>query len=129
LTITGADKTKIYGSGNPPLTGTITGLKNADGISAGYSTAATQASDVGSYAITPAAVDRTPAKLANYDLTLVNGSLSITKAPLDVTADARNKVYGATNPSFTASYGGFRLGQTLANSGVSGSPSLTTAAD
>src|SRR5205807_146495 len=88
LTITAADKTKVYGDGNPTLTGTIAGLKNNDGITAAYSTAATAASGVGSYAITPAAVDETPAKLGNYDLTLVGGSLSITRAPLDVTADA-----------------------------------------
>src|SRR5204863_205779 len=36
--------------------------------------------------------------------------------------------YGAANPSFTASYNGFVNGQTLATSGVTGSPSLTTSA-
>jgi hypothetical protein len=77
LTITAADKTKIYGEANPVLTGTTIGIKNSDPISASYSTAALQTSAVGSYSIIPAAVDGTPSKLANYQVTLVNGTLKI----------------------------------------------------
>ena len=61
-------------------------------------------------------------------LTYVGASLVIGKAPLTVTADAASRVYGDANPVFTASFSGFKNGETLATSGVTGSPSLTTTA-
>ena len=71
LTITAADKSKItHGDANPPLTGTIAGIRNGDGITATY-VAGTAGSltwlfAIGSYGIVPTAVDASPAKLANY---------------------------------------------------------------
>src|SRR2546426_549249 len=62
----------------------------------------------------------------NYTFTFVNGQLTITKATLTVTADNKTREYGDANPAFTASYGGFKNSETLATSGVTGSPSLTT---
>ncbi|MDX2036629.1 MAG: Ig-like domain repeat protein [Isosphaeraceae bacterium] len=53
---------------------------------------------------------------------------TVAKAMLTVTADDASRTYGATNPTFTASYTGFVNGETLGTSGVTGSPSLTTAA-
>src|SRR5207245_1706690 len=53
-------------------------------------------------------------------------SFSVNKALLTVTADNKSREYGDANPVFTASYGGFKNGETLATSGVTGSPSLTT---
>ena len=44
LTVTPANAWRFYGASNPPLTGTIAGLKNGDAISATYATAATAAS-------------------------------------------------------------------------------------
>jgi len=111
LTITADGQTKIYGADNPTLTGTITGIKNGDGITASYSTVATASSGVDSYAIVPAAVDASPAKLANYAVTLVDGSLVVGKAALTVTADDKTRVYGDANPGLTVSYAGFVLGQ------------------
>src|SRR5437899_306378 len=64
----------------------------------------------------------------NYTFTFVNGQLTITKATLTVTADDKTRTYGDSNPTFTASYAGFKNGETLATSGVTGSPSLTTTA-
>jgi hypothetical protein len=65
---------------------------------------------------------------ANYTFSFVNGTLTVTKATLTVTADNKSKVYGAPNPGLTASYSGFKNGETLATSGVNGSPALTTTA-
>jgi len=79
---------------------------------------------VGTYAIQQG----TLALSGNYTLTYVAASLTITKATLTVTADNKTKVLNAANPPFTASYSGFKNGETLATSGVSGSPSLTTTA-
>ncbi|KRB43882.1 hypothetical protein ASD90_19905 [Terrabacter sp. Root181] len=108
LSITADDKAKVYGSTNPSLTGSIAGIKNGDAITATYATTATAASGVGSYAIVPTAVDSTPSTLSNYTVTLVNGSLSVTKAALTVTADHKSRTYGDANPALTVSYTGFR---------------------
>ncbi len=54
--------------------------------------------------------------------------ISVTPATLTVTADNKNRTYGATNPVFTVSYTGFAAGETLATSGVTGSPVLSTSA-
>ena len=85
LTVTVADASREYGDANPPLTGSVTGVKNTDGITASYTTAATQTSAVGEYAIT-ATVNDPNNKLANYTVTNTPGTLTITKAPLTVTA-------------------------------------------
>jgi hypothetical protein len=45
-----------------------------------------------------------------------------------VTADNKSREYGEANPTFTASYSGFKNGETLLTSGVTGMPSLTTLA-
>ncbi|HET7456053.1 MAG TPA: MBG domain-containing protein [Gemmatimonadaceae bacterium] len=98
LTITAANATRLYGDANPTLSGTIAGIKNGDGITATYSTSANNASPVGNYAIVPAAVDASPAKLANYAVTLTNGTLSVTKAPLTVTVNNKTKIQGDALP-------------------------------
>src|SRR5207245_11704130 len=40
----------------------------------------------------------------------------------------QSRQYGAANPTFTATFTGFKNGETLATSGVTGSPTLTTTA-
>ncbi len=95
LTITAADKSRTYGDVNPALTGTISGIKNGDAITASYSTSASAGSPVGGYAIVPAAVDASPAKLGNYDVTLNNGTLTVGQRSLTVTANNRSKTYGS----------------------------------
>ncbi|HEY7107415.1 MAG TPA: MBG domain-containing protein [Acidimicrobiia bacterium] len=58
----------------------------------------------------------------------VTRSFTVAKAPLTVTADNKTKVQGSANPPLTATITGFVLGQTLATSGVTGSPALSTTA-
>ena len=43
-------------------------------------------------------------------------------------ADDKSREYGDANPAFSASYSGFKNGETLATSGVTGTPSLSTSA-
>ena len=64
--------------------------------------------------------------LANYNITYINGQLTVNKAALTVTANSAGRPYGATNPVFTATYAGFTNGDT--SSVLSGTPSLTTTA-
>ena len=104
LSITAADKTKIYGDGNPALTGSIVGIKNSDAITASYSTTADATTGVGSYSIVPAAVDASTAKLLNYSVTLNNGSLGITQAPLSITAAGKTKICGLMRTRFNGKH-------------------------
>src|SRR5262249_41852654 len=62
----------------------------------------------------------------NYTLAQPTASASITKAGLTVTADNKSRAAGQPNPTLTASYSGFVGGETLATSGVTGSPALST---
>src|SRR5260370_23785929 len=59
-------------------------------------------------------------------------ALTITKAHLTVTADPQSRAYGAANPTFTATLGGFQNGETDAGlrtaSALTGAASFTTTA-
>src|SRR5207244_3936039 len=66
------------------------------------STSASASSNVGSYPVTPSG-----AASANYSISFVAGTLTITTAALIITADDKSKVYGAALPALTASYSGF----------------------
>src|SRR5437868_13037401 len=121
---TAADKSKLYGAANPALTGALVGLQNSDAITASYSTSATTASSVGTYSIVPEALDSTPNTLSNYDLTLVNGTLTVGKAPLTITAADKSKLYGAANPALTGALVGLQNSDAIT---ASYSSSATTA--
>ena len=119
------DVARAYGSPNPPLTGSLTGVVNNDNITVTFTTAATTQSTAGNYAITPVLSDP-GARLTNYDVTLTNGTLTIEKVPLTVTADDKTMVYLSPLPPFTARYSGFVLNETA--SVLTGQPSFTTGA-
>jgi uncharacterized repeat protein (TIGR01451 family) len=112
LTVTAANATRLYGSPNPVFTGTIAGIKNADAITATYSSPATVTSDVGAYPIIPALVDPT-LKLGNYTVTSVNGVLTINPTPLTVTVNNATRQYGNANPAFTSTLVGLKNGDVL----------------
>jgi hypothetical protein len=113
LTITVA-ATRTYGTPNPspfPLTGI--GLVNGDtiaslGIAVTCSTTATTASPVGSYPVTCTG----PASTATYNITYTAGTLTVTGAPLTITASNGTMVYGGPLPTITPSFSGFVLGET-----------------
>ncbi len=125
LTARADDQTRPYGAANPSLTGMLTGVKNNDPISATFSTPATSASPVGTYAIIPSLSDPS-GRLGNYTVSLVNGTLTVAKAHLTVRADDQTKVVGAPLPALTYTLTGFANGETLATSGVTGSAALST---
>jgi hypothetical protein len=121
LTVTADDKTMVYGSAVPTLTDTITGFVNGDTSSvvsgaADLTTTATSASGVGTY---PIDVTLGTLSAANYSFVFVDGTLTVTPAPLTITADDQTMTYGGALPTLTASYSGFVNGDTPA--------SLTTA--
>src|SRR5207237_132649 len=101
------NKSKVYGDANPTLTGTLTGVKNGDNITASYSTTATPSSPVGSYPIT-ATLNEPGSKLGNYTVTNTAGALSVTPAPLTVTTDPKSRLYGDANPTLSGSIAGIK---------------------
>jgi hypothetical protein len=81
-------------------------------------------SPVGGYVITAALGSLTS---TNYSLVFSNGTLTVSKAAILVQADDKTRLYGQTNPVFTASYRGFVDGEDT--NILAGVPSLTTLAD
>jgi uncharacterized repeat protein (TIGR02543 family) len=126
LNITADNKTREYGLGNPQLTYSITGLKNNETRSVidvlpTISTAATVTSTVGTYTITVQ-----NASDNNYDFTYQNGTLTVNKAPLTITANNITREYGLVNPQLTYSITGFRNNET--QSVIDVLPTISTAA-
>ncbi len=115
LTISAAAQTKPYGAPLPALTAAYSGFVNGEDAASldtppVLSTTATAASPVGLYPITvQGAAD------ANYSLTVVPGSLTVTPVPLVISAENRSKEIGAPLPILTASFVGFVNGDNPAN--------------
>jgi hypothetical protein len=128
LMIAADSASKVYGAPLPSFVATYSGFVNGDTAASlatppMFTTTATAASPVlaGGYPITAAgAVD------GNYAITYVAGTLTVTPAPLIITADSASKVYGAPLPSFVATYSGFVNGDTAAS--LATPPMLTTTA-
>ena len=64
----------------------------------------------------------------NLDVTYGLGTITINKATITVKADNKTRPYGDSNPPLTVTYSGFQNNETLATSGVSGSPNISTTA-
>ena len=112
LSVTANNATRLYGQSNPTLTGSITGLQNGDNITATYSCTATASSSVGTYSIVPTLVDPNN-RLGNYSVTLNDGSLTVTTAPLAVTANNATRLYGRSNPALIGSITGLQNGDNI----------------
>ncbi len=61
--------------------------------------------NAGSYVITPGGYY---SNQQGYDISYVNGALTVNPAPLTITADNKSKVYGDANPALTATYSGLK---------------------
>lgn len=103
LTVTGDNQFRIYAETNPPLTfsysafvlGETAAVLDTPPVAG---TTATNGSAVGPYPITigGGADD-------HYELSYVGGTLTVTPAPLTVTAFDTNRVYGTSNPPLEGS--------------------------
>jgi len=117
LTITANGDTKTYGQTavNGSAGYASSGLVNGDSISSvSFSStglAANATVDGGPYAITPSNAQGTG--LGNYNITYVNGTLTINPATLTYTANAANMTYGGTVPTLGGSVTGFVNNETL----------------
>jgi hypothetical protein len=127
LTITAPTVNQLYGQATPAINNvSYSGFVNGDGPSslAGALSCVTPAkpsSPVGTYSITCSGLSS-----PNYTIAFVPGTLSVTTASLAITANSTTRQFGQSNPSFTASYGGFANSDTP--SSLAGALSCTSAA-
>lgn len=120
VTITAKDITIEYGKEIPEFEYTATEGITVTGTPS-FSCEANSSSPVGTYPIVI-----TAGSLTNDNVTFVNGTLTITKAPLTITADNKSKTYGEDNPTLTCTYSGFVNDET--DEVMSTKPTLTTTA-
>ena len=99
--ITVVNKSKVYGATDPELTATVTGTINGDELN--YTLARATGENVGDYAITV-----TKGINNDYEVTVTNGTLTITPAAATVKADDKTKVAGESDPTFTATVTGLK---------------------
>ncbi len=120
LTIKAGEYTKKQGEDNPTFTAIYEGFKNnetADVLTTKptISCEATKNSAVGEYTVTVSGAEAT-----NYEISYVNGKLTITEAQtqtsIKLTAKSYTRVYGAANPTFEYTTEGGTL---------NGTPSIT----
>jgi hypothetical protein len=94
LTVSASNATRTFGVANPAFSGTVTGAVGSDSFSESFTTTATASSNVGSYPIVPAV---TGAQLANYTVSIVNGTLTVTGTATTTTLTAPGSSnYGAS---------------------------------
>ncbi|MCS9977908.1 two-partner secretion system adhesin CdrA, partial [Pseudomonas aeruginosa] len=112
LNVIADGRTKVYGDADPALTYQVSGLKNGDTAGAvlnGGSLSRVAGENVGVYGINQGGLGLVS---ANYDLSYQGNNLTITKALLNVIADAKTKVYGDADPSLTYQVSGLKNGDT-----------------
>jgi hypothetical protein len=109
LSVTADAKTKVYGDSDPALTYTHGTLYNGDTDSVFTGALARVAGEnVGTYAIQQGTLSAG----SNYNILFTGANLSITPRDLTITADAKTKVYGDSDPALTYTHGPLYNGDT-----------------
>lgn len=112
LTAKVKDASRLYGEANPQFATTYSGFVNNENASVvtsngSYTTTATVKSDVGTYTI-----KQSGAKAKNYVFDYENGTLTVNKAPLTMTANDKTMIYGDKVPTLDAKYEGLKNNET-----------------
>ncbi len=106
LTATANSTSRGYGATNPVFSGVISGLVVGDSITATYSSSATAGSVPGAYSIVPALVDAAN-RQTNYNVSLVNGTLTVTNVPPSIIASPDDvELFAGQDAIFEVSAGG-----------------------
>ena len=111
LTAHVANTTKVYGDANPEFNITYSGFRDGDSevgfsVPVSISTIVDNSSKVGKYDIVASG-----AVSDKYEISYIPGTLTITKAPLSISAGNYTKKQGDAMPVFKASYAGFKNGE------------------
>lgn len=107
IVVTANSYSREYGDENPYFDFNASGA-NLNGTPA-ISCEATKTSPVGTYPIKIA-----KGSVSNKNVTYVNGTLTITKAPLTITAESYTREQGQENPKLDVFYNGFKNNETEA---------------
>ena len=121
LTVTASSGAITYGGTVPTITPSYSGFENGD-TAASLTTApmcSTIAASTSPVSGSPYVTSCGGAVDANYAITYTGGFVTVSQAPLTVTASSGAVTYGGTVPTITPSYSGFENGDTAS--------SLTTA--
>ena len=126
LTVTVDNKDRIYGDANPEFTLSYTGLMNNETVpewekQPTVETTASIQSPVGTYPISIKDV-----VAVNYNITAVDGTLTINKAVLHVTPNDATRNYGEDNPVFELSFVGLKNNESVPEWTIE--PVITTSA-
>jgi hypothetical protein len=133
LTVIADSVGRTYGAANPLLSGSVMGFVGSDTLASAtagtetFSTPATSASNVGSYAVLGSGLS---ANFGNYLFAQAPANataLTINPATLTVTADSVSRIYGTANPLLSGSITGFVGSDTLA-SATTGTATYSTPA-
>lgn len=111
LTAHVANTTKVYGDANPEFNIIYSGFRDGDSevgfsVPASISTIVDNSSKVGKYDIVASG-----AVSDKYEISYIPGTLTVTKAPLSISAGNYTKKQGDAMPVFKASYAGFKNGE------------------
>ncbi|MCX2739198.1 MBG domain-containing protein [Pontibacter anaerobius] len=99
LSIKANNARKTYGEETPMLTATIeSGAVAGESFHVSASSTVTSTTGVGTYAIVPAI---TGATISNYEVSAINGTLTVDARPITVAAAGKTKVYGDSDPGLT----------------------------
>src|SRR5205814_799451 len=91
LDITANNQSKNYGDSDSTVTGTLSGIRAADGVSA--SSSRTTGETVAGSPYTIVASVAPASGLGNYNITYHNGNLTVNAMALDITANNQSKNY------------------------------------
>ncbi len=101
LTISANNVSRAYGAPNPTFTGAITGKVNdGDNLALSFTTTATATSNAGTYPIVPSISGD---DLDDYTITVTNGTLTVTKAPVALSLSAPSQVIQGNTATLTVS--------------------------
>lgn len=103
--VTAKDFTRVYGEANPTFEYTTSGVELVG--TPEITCEATATSPVGTYDIIIK-----KGSVTNYNDTYINGTLTITKAPLKIKATNYTRKQGENDPEFTLEYEGFKNNET-----------------
>ena len=106
------DASRVYGDNNPAFNISYSGFINGENESVVITkptatTTATTSSNAGTY---PISISGGVAQ--NYTLKYETGTLTVTKASLELSVNDATKIYGSENPTFTLNYSGLKNNET-----------------
>jgi len=116
LTVSANDASWQYGQANPALTASFGGFTNGDGPGSLTGTLICTSTATASSPVSgsPYLIVCSGLNSNNYTISYLPGQLTLTPAPLTITADNQTREYGQPNPTFTASFSGLAIGETAA---------------